>query len=141
MRLAVLLGLVAVVCIGAMTGLWMAMGWPLHVPSLPPKYLWSAFLRACVFSPLLEEAVYRVALCVPLTAVAGPWRAVAASGVLFSLLHVIYGNPCPDNALGGFFFAWAYVRSGSMCVPVLLHSLGNVFALSVQVRVWYWLGV
>jgi uncharacterized protein len=70
----------------------------------------------------------------------GPWRAIAASGAVFALLHVAYGNPSPENLLGGFFLAWAYLRSGSVWLPVLLHSAGNLLCLAAQLGTWYWLG-
>ena len=137
-RLAVRLGAVALVCMGAAAVVWVAAGWRLPVQLLPPAAVGPAFLRMCVFAPLLEEAIYRTALCVPLAAVGGPWPAVAASGAVFGLLHVVYGNPSPENVLGGFFLAWAYLRSGSVCVPVLLHAAGNLLVLLGQVGAWYW---
>jgi membrane protease YdiL (CAAX protease family) len=138
-RLTVLLGLVGGVCLSVAVALWVATGRRFLVP-LAPEEASPFFLRACVFAPLLEEAIYRVALCAPLAAVAGPWRAIAASGAVFALLHVAYGNASPENLLGGFFLAWAYLRSGSVCLPVLLHSAGNLFCLAVQLGAWYGLG-
>ena len=41
------------------------------------------------------------------------------------MLHFFYGNPGLDNFVGGYVFAWAYVRSGSLYVPMTLHALGN----------------
>ncbi len=136
-RLTALLGVVAVGCVGAAAGLWVAAGWHLPVQSVAPAETGSAFLRMCVFAPLLEEAVYRVALCVPLTAVAGPWPAVVASGAVFGLLHAVYGNASPENLLGGFLLAWVYLRSGSACMPVLLHAAGNLVILCGQIGLWY----
>ncbi len=141
-RLSAALGLVAALCMSAMVGLWVAIGWRLPVGSVAPaENLGPAFFRMCVFAPLLEEAIYRVALCVPLAALAGPRWALAASGAAFGLLHAVYGNLSPENLLGGFFLAWAYLRSGSVCVPVALHAAGNLFILAGQVGVWYWLVV
>ena len=137
-KLAILLGLVAVACMGVASGVWVAAGWRLPVQSVAPTQVWPAFFHMCVFAPLLEEAVYRVALCVPLAAIAAPGWAIAVSGAVFGLLHVVYGNPSPENILGGFFLAWAYLRSGSVCVPVLLHAAGNLLALAGQIGVWYW---
>ena len=108
--------------------------------TVEPAAVGPAFLRMCVFAPLLEEAIYRVALCVPLAATVGAGWAVAASGAAFGLLHAVYGNPSPENVLGGFFLAWAYLRSGSACVPVLLHAAGNLLVLAGQVGGWYYLG-
>ena len=50
-----------------------------------------------------------------------------------------YGNPSPENLVGGFFLAWAYLKSDSIIVPVVLHGLGNLAALAGQVATWYWL--
>src|SRR5439155_10185900 len=99
-----------------------------------------SFLRMCVFAPVLEEAVYRLALCVPLAVWLGPWRAIVVSGLAFAGLHVAYGNPSPENLVGGLFLAWAYLKSESIVVPVVLHSLGNLCVLILQVGAWYWLG-
>lgn len=72
-------------------------------------------------SNVLEETIYRLAPCAPLAIVLGPWRAIAVSGLVFGALHVVAGNPSPENVVGGFLLAWVYVKSGSIAVPVLLH--------------------
>ncbi|WP_197446696.1 CPBP family intramembrane glutamic endopeptidase [Tautonia plasticadhaerens] len=136
--LAALLGVVAAACMGAAAGLWVAAGWRLPVQAVAPSQVGPALLRMCVFAPLLEESLYRVALCVPLARAVGPWAAVTASAAAFGLLHVAYGHPSPENLLGGFFLAWAYLRSGSVFVPVALHAIGNLLILIGQVGVWYW---
>ena len=134
------LGLMVAVCLGAAAELWVAVGWRLPVVSVASADVGPAFFHMCVFATLFEEAIYRVALCVPLAATAGAGWAVAASGAVFGLLHVVYGNPSPENLFGGFFLAWAYLRSGSVCVPVLLHAAGNLLALAGQIVGWYYLG-
>jgi membrane protease YdiL (CAAX protease family) len=139
-QLVVLIGLAALPCIGALTVFWAAAGWRSPIRPLAPAEVGPAFLEMCVFAPLLEEAIYRVALCVPLAAAAGPKWAIAVSGVAFGLLHVAYGNPAPENLLGGFFLAWAYLRSGTVCAPILLHAAGNLLVLAGKVGVWYWFG-
>ena len=65
--------------------------------------------------------------------------AIAASGVIFAALHFVYGNPSPENAVGGLFLAWAYLKSETIVVPVLLHALGNSLVLAVQVAAWCYL--
>ena len=119
-------------------GLWVAVGWRLPIVSVALADIGPAFFHMCVFAPLLEEAIYRIALCVPLASFDAK-GAVVASGAVFGLLHVVYGNPSPENVLGGFFLAWAYLRSGSVCLPVLLHAAGNLLALAGRVVVWYYL--
>ena len=59
--------------------------------------------------------------------------------MLFGLLHVVYGNPGPDNLVAGFFLAWSFLKSGTIVVPVVLHSLGNACVFVAQVVTWYWL--
>jgi membrane protease YdiL (CAAX protease family) len=56
-----------------------------------------------------------------------------------AILHVLYGNAGPDNLIAGFFLAWAYLKSGTILVPVVLHSLGNVGVLLARSGAWYWL--
>jgi membrane protease YdiL (CAAX protease family) len=137
-RLSALLGLIAVGSMGVLAGVWMTSGWRLPVQSVAPTEVVPAFLRMCVFAPLLEETIYRVALCMPLVPVMGPRWSIAISGVTFGLLHVVYGNASPENLLGGFILAWAYLRSGSLYMPILLHAGGNLLILVGQVGVWYY---
>lgn len=131
-RLGVYLGLLVGTVSAAVVSLWRWSGRPL--PSLPPRWMsvHVQFLHMCLFSPLLEETLYRVVLCIPLAAYSRV-LAIAVSGVAFAALHVVYGNPSPENQLGGFLLAWAYLRSGSLAVPLLLHSAGNLIALVFQV--------
>jgi membrane protease YdiL (CAAX protease family) len=136
-RLALVVGLVTVVVLGVGFGLWLAAGRELLIYRVAPSEVGPAFLHMCVFAPLLEEIVYRVVLCVPLAAAVGGGGAVAASGVAFGLLHVVYGTPSPENLLGGFILAWSFVRSGSVSLPLLLHAPGNLLVLGGQVAAWY----
>ncbi|WP_406694380.1 CPBP family intramembrane glutamic endopeptidase [Singulisphaera sp. Ch08] len=140
-RSVVVIGLAASLSMGALAITWVAAGWRLPIVSLAPGDAGPPFFRMCVFAPLLEETIYRIALCVPLATVVGPRWAIVASGVVFGLLHVAYGNPSPENLLGGFFLAWAYLRCGSVCGPILLHSTGNLIVLAGQIGVWYLSGV
>ena len=138
-RISILIGLGVGACVGVAAGICIIADQPLpKISSTAPDEIGSELPRMCVFAPLLEEPIYRIALCVPLVAVLGTWPTVVVSGVVFGLLHVLYGNPGPDNAVAGFFLAWAYLRSGSVYVPVLLHSAGNLFVLASQVGFWYW---
>lgn len=108
-----------------------------RVVRLAPSDLGPAVLHACVWAPLVEEALYRVVLVVPLAAVLRPGWAILLSGLVFAALHVLYGNPAPTNALGGFFMTWAYLKSGSLLVPLLYHAAGNLFVLATQVGAYY----
>ena len=133
------IGLVVALCIA----LWLAalhlFGDQIPIYSTAPTHIVNRFQQMCVVAPVLEEAIYRIVVCVSLVAVIGCWRTIAISGFLFGLLHVVYGNPSPENLVGGFFLTWAYLKSESVVLPVLLHSIGNGLALGAQVAAWYYL--
>jgi membrane protease YdiL (CAAX protease family) len=138
-RMALLIGLLVAACIVVGLGAWVATGHELQIYATAPRNLGEAFLRMCVLAPVLEETIYRLAVCVPLCVCLGPWKTIAVSGLAFAALHVAYGNPSPENMVGGLFLAWAYLKSESIVVPVLLHGLGNLVALAAQIAAWYWL--
>jgi membrane protease YdiL (CAAX protease family) len=85
------------ILVGASTmvvfGLWVLSGRDLPIYATPPSHMGRAFLRMCVFAPVLEEVVYRLALCVPLAVWPGPWGAIVVSGLVFATLHVARSNP------------------------------------------------
>lgn len=139
MRATLLIGLVVLICIAVGWSAWLLSSRPLPIYSVPPRTALAAFFRMCVFAPVLEETIYRLALCVPFAGLSRPWLGVVVSGFVFGGLHIVYGNPSPENLLGGFFLAWAYLKSGSIYMPVVLHSIGNSIALAGQIATWYWL--
>jgi len=114
-----------------------AAGYSPRVPTVSPNGAASFALMACVEAPLVEEVLYRLVLCVPLVALAGTKCAIVVSGIVFAALHFVYGNPGPDNFIAGFFFCWVYMKSGSLIVPILFHSVGNGFVLAAQLSNWY----
>ena len=63
--------------------------------------------------------------------------AILVSGLIFGLIHVLGGNASPENHIAGFMLAWAFLRSGTILVPIATHSAGNLLALSGQVAGWY----
>ena len=103
-----------------------------------PSQVWPLFVLMCVVAPTTEEIVFRVAICPPITAWLGPKAAIAISGVTFAAVHALSGNPGPDNLLAGFILAWAFLKSGTLAVPMALHSLGNLCAFGYQVVHFYW---
>jgi membrane protease YdiL (CAAX protease family) len=90
-----------------------------------------------VAAPVIEEMLYRIVICVPLVALAGFWGAALISRAVFAGLHFMYGNPAPDNSIAGYVLAWAFLKSGSIIVPVFLHTTGNACAFVVQVINWH----
>ena len=103
--------------------------------SAPDADAWRMdFPDLCLFYPVYEELVYRVALCSALVAVIGRWPTVVASGAIFALAHVAYGTASPDNFVAGYFLAWAYLRSGSVALPIAMHAAGNLVVFLLQPR-------
>lgn len=123
--LAAIVTVIAAVAFAA----WRASGRPLPGHLIRTQDLGWAFIHMCVLAPLLEEPTYRLALCVGFAAACGPRWAIFASGVAFAVVHVIAGVPSPENLLGGFVLGWAFVASGSIYVPWLLHVGGNGLVL------------
>jgi len=93
----------------------------------PQNFTWRRFVLLCFMTPLCEEVVYRMLLCPPLAAAIGFWGTVVVAGTIFALLHQIAGVAAPDNQLGGLFLTWAFLKSETILVPLLLHSIGNAF--------------
>lgn len=112
---------------------------PIPVYRIAPNDWANAFYRMCIYSPILEETIYRLILCTPLVVWCGLTRTIVISGVVFAGLHVLYGNPSPENLIAGFLLGWAFLKSESFLLPVILHSLGNVFAFIGQIAMWYWM--
>lgn len=137
-RAVLVIGFVVAGLIIAWAAVWHLLGYELLVHTTPPHALGATFLHMCVLAPLLEETSYRLLICVPIAAWGCPRLAVAVSGLLFAALHLVYGNPSPENLLGGLFLAWAYLKSGTICLPLLLHSVGNLCVLLSQLAAWYW---
>src|SRR3954447_541754 len=113
------------------------LGGELPIRSTHPDRFGAEFVRMCLLAPTVEEGVYRLGLCGGLVAWIGPGRTIVASGVLFGGLHVLYGNPGPDNLLAGFYLAWSYLKSGTILVPIALHALGNFCVLASWIALWY----
>jgi uncharacterized protein len=136
-RTSAIIGLAVCLCIGATaTGMHLT-GHKLPIHITPPHNLMHQFISMCFVAPVMEETLYRFVICVPLVGLLGEWRTIAVSGLLFAALHVVYGNPSPENMVGGFFLAWAFLKSETILIPVLLHSIGNSIALAGQVAGWY----
>ncbi|HVW00323.1 MAG TPA: CPBP family intramembrane glutamic endopeptidase [Planctomycetaceae bacterium] len=117
------------------TALWMT-GSPLPSVTIRPSDLASQALLMLVYAPVIEELVYRSLLCFALQPVAGTKVIILISGTVFAAMHWVYGNPSPENQLGGFLLAYAYLRSGTIAVPIAMHSAGNAVALIGQLAHW-----
>lgn len=120
----------AVVC-----GIWYSLGWTLQIPRTSPTM--PAFIHMCIDSPVSEEVIFRALLTVAVLPLLGEWGTILLGGVVFALLHVIHGNPGPDNQLAGFMLGWAFLKSKTILVPLAMHSTGNLIALGIQIAAYY----
>jgi uncharacterized protein len=94
--------------------------------------LWPTLIFSCVQTPIVEELLYRGVLCAALVQAIGRTPTIVLSGVVFALLHVVYDNPGPDNAIAGFILGWAFLASRTLLIPVLMHAGGNLLVLLIQ---------
>jgi membrane protease YdiL (CAAX protease family) len=139
MKMTILLGAIMFIVLAAAAAIALGI-LRFRVPhsQFQSPHIWPAFYWMCIYAPLTEEMIYRLAVCPPMTARFGEKAAIAISGITFAAVHVLGGNPGPDNQLAGFILAWAFLKSGSLAVPLALHSLGNLCALAFHVAWFYW---
>jgi membrane protease YdiL (CAAX protease family) len=96
----------------------------------PDSRTWRQTLPiAVIFAPVFEELVFRLALCSTLVAWIGRWPTVVVAGSLFGAIHLTNGVAGPDNMVAGYFMTWAFLRSGSLAVPLGLHAGGNLIVV------------
>jgi membrane protease YdiL (CAAX protease family) len=86
-------------------------------------------VTVCVFAPVFEELLFRGYVYRNLRDRWGPWVGIVISSALFAAVHVDPMNFIPLFAIGAC-FGYAYERSGSLWVPVLIHGLWNLTTVS-----------
>jgi uncharacterized protein len=84
-----------------------------------------------VLAPVAEELVFRGVLFSRIAASRlGPAGAIVIPAALFALIHVQYGGAeILLILIDGLFYGLARYRTGSVLVPMLLHCLGNGYAV------------
>jgi len=128
------IALLLVVC----SAFWILVGWQIPLPPQPTNLAMKLFWMCC-YAPLVEEVVFRSLLTAAVYPLLGERGTIVASGVVFALIHVIGGNPGPDNQVAGFLLEWAFLRSGTILVPLAMHAAGNLIAFGVHIASWHWL--
>ena len=136
-RMIILIGVIMLIPIMVYLLLANALGWKLSIPQLPPDQAGLFFLYGCVLAPFLEEVIYRLVLCFPATSIICSLGAILFSGAVFAGVHFLYGTPGPDNFFAGYVLAWVYLKSGSIIVSMIIHSLGNFVILIFYLGAWY----
>jgi membrane protease YdiL (CAAX protease family) len=106
---------------------------PLNLSTSAQSWRW--ILVFVVALPPVEEFLYRGIIHPVLRRHFGVAWAVAAGGVLFGLLHALYGIDLASlvaYGLGGAALAWIYERTGSLLFPWLLHVATNLAAVWIS---------
>ena len=106
---------------------------PLHLGTSSQAWQW--ILVFVVALPPLEEFLYRGIVHPVLRRRFDPIAAAALGGVLFGVVHWLYGIDLvslPAYALGGFALAWVYERTGSLLFPWMLHVATNLAAVWIS---------
>jgi len=107
---------------------------PLVKTSLPSQ-TWGMilyFLVGGLLAPIAEEVFFR-GLIYGFLRRWGILIACLFSTAIFVLLHSTGGSPPIPQIVGGIIFALAYELEGSLMVPIIIHSSGNlaIFTLSL----------
>lgn len=91
---------------------------------------WVAFLVYAVLPPLLEELVFRFAVCKTLQwAKLKPWLIIGISAVLFMLYHWSWSQVVYQLIMG-IFFAWIFLKTNNLVWTILIHFINNAFIVT-----------
>lgn len=82
-------------------------------------------VSACLLAPVFEEFLFRGFVYRNIRDKLGPWLALVLSSAFFAAAHLDPTNFLPLFAIGGC-CAYAYERSGSLWVPMLIHAAWNL---------------
>ena len=106
------------------------------------EYLWNVeldhpyqaviyFISVAIIPPVVEELLFRGAICKSLT-VYGKTTAVVISAVLFALMHT-NAEQLIYTLVAGVFLGIIYVETKSIIFPILLHFVNNTFSAVEQI--------
>lgn len=89
-----------------------------------PPYLFSI----CVFTPVVEEFLFRYWLYGAMRRRLPAAAAIALNAALFGAMH---GTDFLGTGICGLFFCWTYERSGKLETPILVHAFTNGLAVAL----------
>ncbi|UTR08749.1 CPBP family intramembrane metalloprotease [Evansella sp. LMS18] len=85
-----------------------------------------------VLVPIMEEIVFRMVIFGSLYKRFGFWIAALLSGFIFAVVHMDFEHLLVYLAMG-IVFAWLYVKTKRIIVPIMAHVGINSFVMLVQV--------
>lgn len=90
--------------------------------------LWQNFLGAVIFAPLTEEFLVRGLWLRGYTRHYKPWVGLVVSSVIFGVLHMNLPQFI-GATLSGLLLGWAYIKTNSVLLPMLIHAVHNSVSL------------
>ncbi|MCG3125321.1 MAG: hypothetical protein CHACPFDD_00139 [Phycisphaerae bacterium] len=111
---------------------WIEDGLRIETPT--PVVLLVAFLTICVEPGVVEEWFFRFVALGHLRGAMGTGGAVLVSSIMFGLAHIYSPLSIPILTVVGLGFGLVRVATGSLLLPMLLHTLHNAAVLWMELR-------
>lgn len=96
-----------------------------------------AFIATVLIAPFVEELIFRFSIR---KIINHDWLFIIVSGLFFGGMHIIGQADCWQDwlfilpyGIPGSVFAYAYVKSKNIFVPIILHAIHNGFSVSLQI--------
>jgi membrane protease YdiL (CAAX protease family) len=96
----------------------------------PQWVLWGLIGTAVITAPLLEEIIFRGLLLPACLKHRSPYVAIALVSILFATVHLNATSILPLTCLG-IVLATAYIRTGSLLVPITMHMTYNALQILI----------
>ena len=101
----------ATVWIGAAIGTFLLLalaaalltGYPIRLYRYGPPFFGSCLSKCACFRRFSRKQPYRFGLCAGLVTVIRPRPTIFVSRMIFGAIHILYGNPGPNNLIAGYF--------------------------------------
>ncbi len=95
-------------------------------PDTPASVRLLTAASAVVLAPIIEEAAVRGLLLPGLVKLAGsPWIGVVATALVFGIIHAPVAHTVAPLALFGAVLGFAYLKTGSLTLVMLIHAVFN----------------
>jgi len=123
--------------------LWLVPNSLLGFPRYAPDRWLMVMMLYPIVSALPQEIIFRPLFFRRYGALfPTPALAMLANGAAFGIGHLFYQNPVAIGltALSGLIIAWAYMRSGSFLLALLLHAIGGMTIFTVGLGRFFYHG-
>ncbi len=88
-------------------------------------------ILSCLFIPILEEIFFRGLILKHLLKKCQPLQALLISALAFALYHLRLDDMFP-LFIGGCVYALIYLKTNSLYLTILMHSITNLLALNIE---------